>query len=82
MLKFICVCNFIYLFLKNAFDHAEAQKEGSILPKEGIDSEYDEVMLSFNDIQRSLDKYLKEQSEYFGCKVTVICCFVVYYMFL
>ncbi|XP_030752562.1 probable DNA mismatch repair protein Msh6 [Sitophilus oryzae] len=57
-------------FFKGAFNHEQAEKDGSIIPKSGVDSDYDRVQLDIEEINKELQKYLKEQSKYFGCEVT------------
>ncbi|XP_050687957.1 DNA mismatch repair protein Msh6-like isoform X2 [Eriocheir sinensis] len=56
-------------FFDGAFDHAEAQREGKIIPHRGVDAEYDEALERLDSTKRSLADYLKEQCKYFGTKV-------------
>uniref|UniRef100_A0A0P4VS63 DNA mismatch repair protein n=1 Tax=Scylla olivacea TaxID=85551 RepID=A0A0P4VS63_SCYOL len=56
-------------FFDNAFDQAEAQKEGKIVPRAGVDAEYDEAMEQIDSTKKSLAEYLKEQCKHFGTKV-------------
>lgn len=56
---------------QGAFDHAEAQREGKIIPHRGVDAEYDEALERLDATKRSLADYLKEQCKYFGTKVGV-----------
>ncbi|XP_044755642.1 probable DNA mismatch repair protein Msh6 [Coccinella septempunctata] len=57
-------------FFREAFDQEMASKDGVIIPKAGVDEDYDAVMDKIANIQKSLDKYLKEQEKYFGCKIS------------
>lgn len=57
-------------FFREAFDQEVASKEGVIIPKAGVDEDYDSAMEKISDIQKSLDKYLKEQEKIFGCKIS------------
>ncbi|CAH0559312.1 unnamed protein product [Brassicogethes aeneus] len=57
-------------FFRNSFDHAEAEKEGKIIPKKGLDADYDDIEEKIADINKDLGDYLSQQSKKFGCKVT------------
>ncbi|THK32980.1 probable DNA mismatch repair protein Msh6 [Diachasma alloeum] len=57
-------------YFKTAFDHEKAKKEGNIVPKEGVDAEYDEIIEEFRAIKHESNSYLKQQEKYFGGKVT------------
>ncbi|KYQ47660.1 putative DNA mismatch repair protein Msh6 [Trachymyrmex zeteki] len=57
-------------YFKTAFDHEEAKKQGYIVPKKGVDAEYDSVLAELADIKKDLDKYLEKQKRHFGVKVT------------
>ena len=70
----ICVCP------QNAFDQAEAQKEGKIVPRAGVDAEYDEALQQIDSTKKSLAEYLKEQCKHFGTKVRCVCVCVCLYV--
>ncbi|XP_063984742.1 probable DNA mismatch repair protein Msh6 isoform X2 [Diachasmimorpha longicaudata] len=57
-------------YFKTAFDHEEAKKEGNIVPKQGVDAEYDEVLEELSTIKNESNSYLKQQEKHFGGKVT------------
>ncbi|XP_011703725.1 PREDICTED: probable DNA mismatch repair protein Msh6 [Wasmannia auropunctata] len=57
-------------YFKTAFDHEEAKKQGCIVPKKGVDAEYDSVLTELSKIKKDLDKYLEKQKQHFGVKVT------------
>jgi len=56
--------------LQTAFDHEEAKKQGCIVPKKGVDAEYDSVLAELAEIKKDLDRYLEKQKQHFGVKVT------------
>ncbi|XP_077301291.1 DNA mismatch repair protein Msh6 isoform X2 [Arctopsyche grandis] len=56
-------------FFKDSFDRQLAEKEGKILPKMGVDTEYDGTLQEISDIELELQDYLKIQEKYFNCKV-------------
>ncbi|KAL3285166.1 hypothetical protein HHI36_019285 [Cryptolaemus montrouzieri] len=56
-------------FFREAFDQDMAFKEGVIIPKSGVDEDYDAVIEEIQGIQEELNKYLKQQEKYFGCKL-------------
>ncbi|CAL1689622.1 unnamed protein product [Lasius platythorax] len=57
-------------YFKTAFDHEEAKKQGCIVPKKGVDAEYDLVLAELAKIKKDLDKYLEKQKQHFGTKIT------------
>ncbi|XP_053615816.1 probable DNA mismatch repair protein Msh6 isoform X2 [Plodia interpunctella] len=59
-------------FFKEAFDQTQAEKEGRILPGEGVDVEYDSALASIRDIEKELQDYLKEQEKYFKTRLTYV----------
>ena len=59
-------------YFKVAFDHEEAKKEGRVIPKTGVDSEYDEVYEELEKISKESKIYLQEQIRFFGVKVAFI----------
>lgn len=63
----------IFFFLiQGAFNHEKAKKEGFIIPKHGVDREYDEVILELSQIDKELDEYLQKQKKHFGVAVKYI----------
>ncbi|XP_066598080.1 probable DNA mismatch repair protein Msh6 [Prorops nasuta] len=56
-------------YFKTAFDHEEAKSKGNIVPKKGVDSEYDVVLKEIAHINQDLNDYLTEQSRHFGVKI-------------
>lgn len=56
--------------MQTAFDHEEAKKQGCIVPKKGVDEEYDSVLSQLDEIKRDSDAYLEKQRKHFGVKVT------------
>ncbi|XP_012252115.2 DNA mismatch repair protein Msh6 isoform X2 [Athalia rosae] len=54
---------------KTAFDQEEAKKEGCIIPKRGVDSEYDAVLDELASLKEDLNEYLESQRKHFGVKV-------------
>jgi DNA mismatch repair protein MSH6 len=52
-----------------SFDHEEAKKEGFIVPKEGVDSDYDDVLLELADIKKELQHYLMKEKRHFGVSI-------------
>lgn len=59
----------IYLF-QTAFDHEEAKKQGCIVPKKGVDAEYDLVLEELAKNKKDLDKYLEKQKQHFDANIT------------
>ncbi|XP_058798802.1 probable DNA mismatch repair protein Msh6 isoform X3 [Phymastichus coffea] len=51
---------------KKAFNQNEAKKEGFITLQAGIDKEYDNVMLEFEEIKKESNEYLKKLEKKFG----------------
>lgn len=45
---------------------------GSIVPKKGVDEEYDQVLEKLDEIEKDSNKYLEQQRKHFGVKVTFI----------
>lgn len=58
-----------YMF-QTAFDHEEAKKVGCIVPKKGVDSEYDSVLMELEEIKKDSEQYLEKQKKHFGVKIT------------
>lgn len=57
-------------YFKTAFDHEEAKKVGCIVPKKGVDSEYDSVLMELEEIKKDSEQYLEKQKKHFGVKIT------------
>jgi DNA mismatch repair protein MSH6 len=57
-------------FFKTAFDQEQAQKEGKIIPKSGVDENYDQAEENIQEVKNQLEEYLAELQKFFGCKVT------------
>lgn len=57
-------------YFETAFNHEEAKKEGCIVPKKGVDPEYDSVLIELADVKKDLERYLEKQRQHFGVKVT------------
>lgn len=55
---------------QTAFDHEEAKKEGCIVPKKGVDDEYDSVLIELAENKANLEQYLQKQRQHFGVKIT------------
>uniref|UniRef100_A0A0R0F1Q3 DNA mismatch repair protein n=1 Tax=Glycine max TaxID=3847 RepID=A0A0R0F1Q3_SOYBN len=51
---------------KDAFDWVEANNSGRIIPREGVDTEYDSACKAVKEIESSLLKHLKEQMKLLG----------------
>ncbi|XP_020234813.1 DNA mismatch repair protein MSH6 [Cajanus cajan] len=51
---------------KDAFDWVEANNSGRIIPREGVDTEYDSACKAVKEIESSLLKHLKEQRKILG----------------
>lgn len=56
-------------FFQKAFDHQQAAKEGHMIPRPGVDTQYDQSLELIATIQREADQYLMEQKAHFGTKV-------------
>ncbi|KAK9877845.1 hypothetical protein WA026_020077 [Henosepilachna vigintioctopunctata] len=56
-------------FFRDAFDQETALKEGIIIPKTGVDEDYDVVVKKIENILEETRMYLKEQEKFFGCKL-------------
>ncbi|KAF8006661.1 hypothetical protein BT93_K0846 [Corymbia citriodora subsp. variegata] len=51
---------------KDAFDWVEASNSGRIIPREGVDMEYDSACNKMKEIESNLMKHLKEQRKLLG----------------
>ncbi|KAK7284586.1 hypothetical protein RJT34_19335 [Clitoria ternatea] len=59
------VCLDLHHF-KDAFDWVEANNSGRIIPREGVDPEYDTACKAVKEVESSLLKHLKEQRKLLG----------------
>ncbi|EFN63608.1 Probable DNA mismatch repair protein Msh6 [Camponotus floridanus] len=57
-------------YFKTAFDHEEAKKQGCIVPKKGVDAEYDLVLAELAKNKKDLDKYLEKQKQHFDANIS------------
>ncbi|XP_050450854.1 probable DNA mismatch repair protein Msh6 [Cataglyphis hispanica] len=57
-------------YFKTAFDHEEAKKQGCIVPKRGVDAEYDLVLEELAKNKKDLDRYLEKQKQHFDSNIT------------
>ncbi|RMX47670.1 hypothetical protein pdam_00013626 [Pocillopora damicornis] len=55
---------------KHSFDHNKARNEGVILPKAGVDPDYDQAIADIQSMRTWFDQYLKKQCATLGCKAT------------
>ena len=53
-------------FFKGAFNHSEAAQSGKIIPKSGVDEEFDQVVKDKEELANDLDAYLRAQRKKFG----------------
>jgi hypothetical protein len=51
---------------ETAFDWPEAENSGRILPREGVDSDFDAASAVIAEVEGKLDSYLEEQRAHFG----------------
>ncbi|KAF9416391.1 hypothetical protein HW555_006238 [Spodoptera exigua] len=59
-------------FFKEAFNQEQAEKEGRILPGEGVDQEYDNTLQLIQEIEGELKEYLSKQEKYFKCRLSYV----------
>jgi PREDICTED: similar to DNA mismatch repair protein muts len=52
-----------------SFDHNLAKKEGRIIPKDGVDPEYDQSLKDLASIEKQFEKYRLEECKKLNCKV-------------
>ncbi len=55
-------------FFKKAFNRKQAEETGKIIPKEGVDDDYDRVCEDKRQLENDLEKYLNEQKRHFGSR--------------
>ena len=56
-------------FFKEAYDPKVAESTGKILPKKGVDKDYDQAKKDRKELEQDLDDYLTEQKRFFGSDV-------------
>lgn len=56
-------------YFQNAFDHERARKEGSIIPNDGVNKDYDESTKEIKQLEQELQDYLQQQKKRLRCKV-------------
>ena len=56
-------------YFRQAFNHKEARESGKIIPKKGVDEDYDKAKMEKQKLEEDLKDYLKEQKRHFGCDV-------------
>lgn len=55
-------------FFKYAFDHAKAKQDGVILPKPGVDPDYDLALQDIHSAKNQLNDYLQQQRKRLSCR--------------
>ena len=58
-------------YFENSFDRSAAKEQGIIIPREGVNKDYDSSQQMVNSILKELDQYLKEQQQKLKCKVRI-----------
>ena len=56
-------------FFKEAYDPKVAESTGKILPKKGVDKDYDQAKKDRKELEQDLEDYLTEQKRFFGSDV-------------
>jgi DNA mismatch repair protein MSH6 len=59
-------------FFRVAFDHQQAAKEGTMIPRPGVDKQYDQALERIASVQAEAEKYLLDQKRHFGGKVSFV----------
>lgn len=59
-------------FFRLAFDHQQAAKEGTMVPRPGVDKQYDQALERIAEVQADAEKYLLDQKRHFGGKVSFV----------
>ncbi|XP_014220943.1 DNA mismatch repair protein Msh6-like [Trichogramma pretiosum] len=57
---------------KDSFDHDEALESGIIIPKKGVDKDYDATVKIFDQIDKEVDDYVEAQKIYFKGSVKLV----------
>ena len=52
-------------FFKDAFNHSDAVESGKIIPKKGVDEDYDRVVREKEELQEDTHNYLRQQGQVF-----------------
>ncbi|KAL1923036.1 uncharacterized protein VTP21DRAFT_9412 [Calcarisporiella thermophila] len=58
-------------FFETAFDHEIAAKEGNIIPRPGVEEDWDQICEEIKDLKRQLDKHLNEVKKKLGTSKVV-----------
>ncbi len=53
-------------YFKDAFDHKKAVDSGKIIPKKGVDPDFDQAKKDRRQLEQDLEDYLKDQKRFFG----------------
>ena len=56
-------------YFNHAFDRKMAMQHGKILPKKGVDEEYDRSKEMKCQLENDVNSYLRQQKRYFSCEV-------------
>ena len=56
-------------FFNHAFDRKIAMQHGKILPKKGVDEDYDRSKEMKNNLENDVNSYLREQKRYFASEI-------------
>lgn len=56
-------------FFNKAFDHEKAKQDGKIIPKIGVDQDYDKAISLIKSIEKKFGDYKEEQRKFFNCKI-------------
>ena len=57
-------------FFDTSFDHQKARSDGAIIPRNGVNNDYDTALQNIEQIDQNLDDYIKQQKKRLHCKVT------------
>ncbi|KAL7752170.1 DNA mismatch repair protein msh6 [Sorochytrium milnesiophthora] len=55
-------------FFARAFDHGQALEQGNIIPRAGVDEEYDSVLQKIDEMQAGYDAHLKQVQQHLGTR--------------
>ena len=56
-------------FLQSCFDKEEALKKGIIIPKAGVNEEYDQVSTEIEEIEQEFHTYLRKYKSQLQCNL-------------
>lgn len=62
----------VCLDLQNAFDATEALNTGKLLPRAGVDPQFEAFTEKIKEIDDELKQHLKDMRKQFGCEVSVV----------